>query len=221
MRAAAGALVLLALTLAGCGTGGMAEESAGADTQRGADLFKQKCGGCHALKAAGTQGRTGPNLDDAFAASRQEGLGETTIREVVLGQMRFPVPPMPEPENPSMFPSSEFSDDERDDAMEAIAFYVAEVAASPKAQAQAGKQPAGGGDPKSLFASNCGSCHRFGPAGTNGTVGPNLDETTMSLAEIVDQISNGGGGMPPFKGTLNEEQIRSLARYIANKGQSK
>src|SRR5438045_3992243 len=41
-------------------------------------------------------------------------------------------------------------------------------------------QQAKGGDPaagKKLFVANgCGACHTYGPAGTNGMVGPNLDK---------------------------------------------
>ena len=51
-------------------------------------------------------------------------------------------------------------------------------------------------------------------AGTTGTTGPNLDEVQPSLEEAVTQITNGGGGMPPFEGVLTEEQIQALAEYL-------
>ena len=128
---------LLALVLAGCGTGGMADEEAAGDGQ---GLFQEKCGSCHELAAAGTRGTIGPSLDAAFAAPREEGFDESSIREVVLGQMRFPIAPMPEPDSPHMFPSSEWTDAEREDAMSAIATYVASVAANEEAIAQARAQ---------------------------------------------------------------------------------
>lgn len=193
-------LVGCALALTGCGTGGMVEGSA--DTARGQELFTQKCGSCHQLKAAGTPGTTGPNLDDAFAAARKDGLGESTIREIVLGQIRFAVPPMPK-------------DLVKGEDAEAVAVYVASVAANPEAQAAARTETGkGGDDPKSLLASNCGSCHTFSAAGINGTVGPNLDQTQKQRAAIEQQIANGGGSMPPFKDVLSKQQIRALAEFI-------
>jgi mono/diheme cytochrome c family protein len=53
----------LAVSAAACssGTGG---RSAGGDTSRGEALFKEKCGSCHTLAAAGTAGVIGPNLDE-------------------------------------------------------------------------------------------------------------------------------------------------------------
>ena len=29
-----------------------------------------------------------------------------------------------------------------------------------------------------------------------------------------EQVTNGGGGMPPFKGTLSEEEIANVAAYV-------
>jgi cbb3-type cytochrome c oxidase subunit III len=205
--------LLLVLLLAGCGTGGLgdAESSSGAN---GGELFKEKCAGCHELKAAGARGTIGPSLDAAFAASREEGFNESSIRAVVLGQMRHPIAPMPQPEE--LFPYDEYTESEREAAMEAIASYVASVAGNPKAIAQAAQQ--GGntsaGDPKALFTSNCAGCHTFAAAGTNGTVGPNLDQISATADQIAEQIRNGGGGMPPFQGQLTDEQIQALAKFV-------
>ena len=75
----AGALAAVALAAAGCGgdddeeTGGRetgTEQAApqtdtgGLEDNLGKDTFAATCGGCHTLKAAGTSGQTGPNLDD-------------------------------------------------------------------------------------------------------------------------------------------------------------
>jgi len=205
--------LLLVLLLAGCGTGGLGDaESSGTN---GGKLFKEKCAGCHELKAAGARGTIGPSLDAAFAASREEGFDESTIREVVLGQMRFPVPPMPEPDE--LFPSDEYSESEREAAMEAVASYVASVAANQQAIDQAGQQQGGNAsadDPKALFTENCAGCHTFAAAGTKGTIGPNLDQSALTADRIAEQIRNGGGGMPPFEGQLTDEQIQALAEFI-------
>ena len=203
--------LLLVLLLAGCGTGGLGEAESGAG---GEALFKEKCAGCHELKAAGARGTIGPSLDAAFSAPRQEDFDESTIREVVLGQMRFPIAPMPPPEE--LFPADKYSDAERDAAMEAIASYVASVAANQEAIAQAGQEGgnASASDPKALFTSNCAGCHTFAAAGTNGTVGPNLDQISLAADGIAEQIRNGGGGMPPFQGQLTDEQIQALAKFV-------
>jgi mono/diheme cytochrome c family protein len=191
-------LLLAAFALAGCGTEGLTNEHA--DTSQGKLLFKQNCGSCHVLREAQTAGTIGPNLDDAFAASRAEGFDESTIREVVRHQIDFPIPPMPE-------------DLVKGEEADAVAAYVASVVADPKAKV-ALPAGAGGDDPKLAFESNCGSCHVLADAGTTGTVGPNLDQSKPQLQEAITQIANGGGGMPPFKGQLSDQQIRALAQYL-------
>ncbi|HZQ66460.1 MAG TPA: c-type cytochrome [Gaiellaceae bacterium] len=86
---ALGATAAAALFSAGCGTGGMA--GAGGDTTHGKDLFVQKCGSCHTLADAGTQGKVGPDLDDAFSGPRAQGFKESSIRNIVRDQILFPV----------------------------------------------------------------------------------------------------------------------------------
>src|SRR5919108_3618401 len=83
--------VVLAATA--CGTGGLGVKG---DTFSGQKLFVQKCGICHVLAAAGTNGTTGPSLDAAFAEDRKEGYPESSIRAVVLDQIRFAILPMPQ-----------------------------------------------------------------------------------------------------------------------------
>jgi cbb3-type cytochrome c oxidase subunit III len=212
VRRAVVALGILALS--GCGTGGLADEAA---TGNGQQLFREKCGGCHTLADAGTRGTIGPDLDDAFAAPRKEGFDEGSIREVVLDQMRFPVEPMPAPDEQQMFPPGEYSETQREEALNAIASYVASVAAQPTAAAGGGGQSAAGEtDPKALFSGNCASCHTLQAAGSTGTIGPNLDRTTLALGAIERQIRRGGSGMPPFEGTLSDEQIKALAKFVAD-----
>jgi len=91
LRALRGALfVALILAFAtGCGTGGPAE---GGDANQGRKLFtgEGQCGSCHTMKDAGSSGQIGPNLDEAFHQDRVEGFKESTIKNVVLDQIRFP-----------------------------------------------------------------------------------------------------------------------------------
>jgi mono/diheme cytochrome c family protein len=81
-------------------------------------------------------------------------------------------------------------------------------------------EPAGGaGNPEAgtvVFSENCSTCH--GATGHGGNGGPDL--TTMPLAQTeegaIQQVTNGGGGMPPFKGVLSEEEIENVAAYVAD-----
>ena len=81
-----------------------------------------------------------------------------------------------------------------------------------------GDQPEPEGDPaagKELFAANgCGSCHALADAGSSGTAGPDLDSLQPGFEESVEQITNGGGGMPAFGDQLSEEEIQNLAAYV-------
>jgi mono/diheme cytochrome c family protein len=78
----------------------------------------------------------------------------------------------------------------------------------------------GQGDPaagKTLFASEpCGGCHTLADAGTSGTVGPNLDDLKPSFEAVQQQVTNGGGAMPPFKDQLTPQQIDDIAAYVSS-----
>lgn len=78
---------------------------------------------------------------------------------------------------------------------------------------------AGCGEEKSanerIFVENCGACHTFQKAGTNGQVGPNLNQTPLSAAAIEKVIKNGRrGAMPAFSDKLSPAEIRRLSLYI-------
>ena len=84
---------------------------------------------------------------------------------------------------------------------------------------EGGESAAAGGAPnaeagKEVFAENCSVCH--GATGHGGNGGPDL--TTMPKAKeqagAEEQVTNGGGGMPPFKGILSEEEIGNVAAYV-------
>jgi len=62
----------------------------------------------------------------------------------------------------------------------------------------------------------CGGCHTLKNAGSNGNVGPNLDQLKPSEAVVEKQVTNGGGGMPPFKGQLTPAQITDVAKYVSS-----
>jgi cytochrome c553 len=84
----------------------------------------------------------------------------------------------------------------------------------------AGTTETGGGASESegsrVFAeAGCGGCHTYAPAGSNGSVGPNLDDANVSFDAAVQQVTNGGGGMPAFKGDLSEQEIEAVARFVS------
>jgi mono/diheme cytochrome c family protein len=211
------AVVVLAVVgafgLAACGDTVGYSEGTG-DRIRGKELFVKGCGSCHELADAGTSAQIGPNLDLAFVQSRLDGLGETTIQQVVRGQIAYPVVDPPT-EIPGM-PADIYVGQDAED----VATYVASVAGLDRS----GKpidptnppKPTPPDDGESIFASaGCGGCHILAAAGSNGTVGPNLDEAKPTKELAVDRVTNGQGAMPSFKGQLSEEQIQAVATYVA------
>ncbi len=46
-------------------------------------------------------------------------------------------------------------------------------------------------------------------------MGPNLDKGKPSYAEVVKQVTDGGGVMPSFKDRLSKAQIDSIAKFVA------
>jgi mono/diheme cytochrome c family protein len=80
-------------------------------------------------------------------------------------------------------------------------------------------------------AQGCGGCHKFQPAGTNGTVGPDLDKLTEyaqnanqgslqeftheSIADPTAYVEEGfSPTMPNFGQTLSDKQIADLTAYL-------
>lgn len=215
-------IAVAALFAAGCGSVGYSEGTG--DKAKGKELFTQKCGSCHTLANAGTKSQIGPNLDYAFLASRRDGLGESTIVQVVRGQIAYPIT-----DTSTGAPGMPADLVEGQDA-EDVASYVASVAGvgDPKASAPAPaappEPPTGGGGAtgditagKKVFVSGgCGSCHTLADAGSSGAVGPNLDEAKPDAALVKTLVTNGRGAMPPFKGQLNATQIADVAAYVSS-----
>jgi sulfite dehydrogenase len=88
----------------------------------------------------------------------------------------------------------------------------------PKPTTTTSATPSPKGDPaagKAVFASaGCGGCHTLKAAGSNGTVGPNLDDKKPPLSLILDRVTNGKPPMPSFKGTLTDKQIADVAAFV-------
>ncbi len=206
LAAASGAaIVLLAVALLASGCEGTAATRETPDAAGGKQLFTQKCGSCHALDDAGSNGELGPDLDNAFGYARKQGFDESTFFQITLDQMRIPAPPMPDFDDGA----EKLSEQE----LTNIAHYVALCAGlGEEEKPEACTGPAEG--PEAVFVASCGGCHAFEAAGTTGTIGPDLDESQTSLDEAIRQIAEGGGGMPAFGDDLGDEQVRALAEYV-------
>ena len=78
--------------------------------------------------------------------------------------------------------------------------------------------PAAGGTThvgQELFSSSgCGACHTFKAAGTTGSLGPNLDRSTASRAQIVGVITAGKGVMQAYAGMLTTDEIGDVADFL-------
>jgi len=85
---AAAAMAALAVVASGCAVKG----ADNANLIIGKQQFVAKCGSCHTLARANTKGIVGPNLDEAFQASVEEGLGRASVRGVVEWQVKIPNP---------------------------------------------------------------------------------------------------------------------------------
>ena len=68
-----------------------------------------------------------------------------------------------------------------------------------------------------LEKGNCSTCHTLLDAGSNGDIGPNLNEIKPSFEKIVMAVSNGIGVMPAYEGILTPKEIEAVAIYVSEK----
>jgi cytochrome c6 len=80
----------------------------------------------------------------------------------------------------------------------------------------------GGASPADLAAGKtvfekaaCGGCHILKDANGTGQVGPDLDTLKPDMATVEHQVTNGGGAMPAYKGTLSNDEITAVAAYVS------
>jgi quinohemoprotein ethanol dehydrogenase len=82
----------------------------------------------------------------------------------------------------------------------------------------AGEKPTGNAAAgRKVFVANCSGCH--GLTGHGGNGGPDLTTipSARNLATVVNQVTNGGGGMPPFKSSLTQQQIADVSAYVVQR----
>jgi cytochrome c6 len=90
-----------------------------------------------------------------------------------------------------------------------------------------GTQGSGAAAAKETFGTKCGICH--GPDGAGSEVGKSMNVPDLrseivqklSDAELAQVISDGKGGMPPFKSSLSAAQIHALVKYVRSLHQKK
>jgi len=75
---------------------------------------------------------------------------------------------------------------------------------------------------KQLFQTNCGACHTLARAGTDGIVGPNLDDLLgggtpeANEARVASAIQKGGTGQGKMPaGILQGEDAELVANFVA------
>jgi mono/diheme cytochrome c family protein len=205
----------VALPLAACGR----DEP---DLTEGKALFTQKCGSCHALDRAGTQGQTGPDLDAAFRAALAEGMDRETVEGVVHKQILHP-------RRNSTMPAGLVKGKDANDVAAYVAYAVQRPGEDEGALAQAGLAGATTGE-QIFTAAGCAGCHELSKAGATGTIGPSLDDLAnspdikgtpeeyvrRSLLDPDADVPEGfqPGVMPSFEGKLTDKQIQALIRYL-------
>ncbi|MGA8152344.1 MAG: c-type cytochrome [Terriglobales bacterium] len=80
---------------------------------------------------------------------------------------------------------------------------------------------------KTLFGSNCKSCHGVDGSGTpigQSLNAPDLRSETVQKQtddQLAEAVSSGKGNMPPFKNALSPDQIHSLVQYVRQLGGAK
>ena len=160
--------VAVALPLGACGR----EEP---DLSAGKAAFVEKCGSCHVLARAGTAGTQGPSLDAAFQTALADGFDRDTVEGIVHKQILHP-------RRNSIMPAGLVKGEHARDVAAYVGYAVDRSGEDEGALATAGLAQAKTGE-QIFTAAGCAGCHTFAPAGSNGTIGPNLDELAAAAAE--------------------------------------
>ncbi len=215
--AAGYAVVLLTLIAIGMAyaavTGGGSSASASApsanDQQiaKGREIFADNCSSCHGLEAQGTA--VAPSLI---------GVGAAAVHfQVSTGRMPAKQPGAEMPRKPLAVP---FAGPNGEQAIQAVAAYVASLGGGPPIPSAEQVDPALGNVAlgQQLFIANCAQCHNFVGAGgalTYGKYAPALTQATPT--QIYEAMLTGPEAMPVFDdGTLSPENKRDIIAYVVN-----
>ena len=66
-----------------------------------------------------------------------------------------------------------------------------------------------------LEQGNCVACHTLLDAGSDGNIGPNLNEIKPNIRRVIAAVTNGIGVMPAYQGELSSEEIEAVAHYVS------
>tara|TARA_B100001123_G_scaffold425705_1_gene538909 strand:- start:273 stop:527 length:255 start_codon:yes stop_codon:yes gene_type:complete len=66
-----------------------------------------------------------------------------------------------------------------------------------------------------LEEGNCATCHTLSDAGSEGNIGPNLNEIRPEINRVIAAVTNGIGVMPAYEGLLTEDEIKSVSYYVS------
>jgi mono/diheme cytochrome c family protein len=214
-------VVAIALPLGACGR----DEP---DLEAGKASFVEKCGSCHILHRAGTAGTTGPDLDTAFQTALADGIDRDTIEGIVHKQILHP-------NTQGVMPAGLVKGEAANDVAAYVGYATGRKGQDTGALASAGLAQAKTGE-QIFTAAGCAGCHTFAPAGSNGTIGPNLNELKTqagniepgkSAEEYVREsiedpsafiVKGFPNAMPAFKGRLTDQQIQALIDYLLQTG---
>lgn len=61
----------------------------------------------------------------------------------------------------------------------------------------------------------CALCHTLAAAGSEGEIGPNLDELKPDEDKVRRAVEGGVGNMPPFGEVLSKAQIDAVSKFVA------
>ena len=169
----------------------------------GAALYMQNCASCHGTKADGVleSGTTGsfPSLI---------GLGPATI-DFWISTGR-----MPAADTTLVQANRKPPRLTREQGL-AIAEWVNSLSPAYPLVPEVNTADGNSADGFSLYALNCAACHTItggGNALAYGTYAPSLH--LASATEVVEAIRTGPGNMPNFAGSLSDEQVRDITRYV-------
>jgi len=224
-RGSASALVAALVVAAVLSLGACGRDEA--DLSNGKALFTERCGSCHILGRAGTQGRTGPDLDASFRSALSSGMDRETVQGVVHDQIL-------NPRKNSAMPADLVTGEDAQDVAAYVAFAAARAGEDEGQLAQAGL--AGATTPEQIFtAAGCAGCHTLAKANATGTTGPSLDDLAQSAEQAEgspeeyvreslldpDAVVAEGfqpGVMPSYEGRLTDEQLQTLVEYLLDGG---
>ena len=66
-----------------------------------------------------------------------------------------------------------------------------------------------------LNKANCATCHTLAEAGSNGQIGPNLNQIKPNMMRVMSVVKNGIGIMPPLEEFLSSQEIEAVAHYVS------